>query len=499
MAVVGASAAAAVVLGTGASGTTGAGYEVRAIFDNVSGAVEGEDVKVAGAKVGAIKSLDVTPEKKAAVVLRIDEEGFAPFHKDARCTIRPQSLIGEKFVECDPGTGDSPPLDEIEDGEAGAGEHFLPLERTSAPVDLDLINDIMRLPYRTRLALIINEFGTALAGRGADLNEVIHRANPALRETDEVLKILASQNRTLARLAENGDRSLGPLARERAHVSNFIVQANETAQASAERRVQLEQSFQRLPRFLEELKPTMEDLGALSDEMTPVIADLGDAAPDLNRFILALGPFSKQSTPALDSLGDALKVGAPALRKTEPLLEDLTRFGKDANPLSKDLKALTVNFDKTGGIERLMDYIFFQVTAINGFDGVSHYLRAGLMANLCSAYSTAPAGGCNSNFTSQSSGASSQKTGDRLLDKLHAQLADGSSSNGSGAKPVKKDKKSSVDPFATLRALTDPRLNRERQSGIDNTTGGAREPAVGRYAPKAPEDQALDYLLGSGP
>jgi phospholipid/cholesterol/gamma-HCH transport system substrate-binding protein len=359
IAVVTASAVAALVLGVGASDDAGAGYEVRAIFDNVSGAVEGEDVKVAGAKVGSIKSLDVTPEKKAIVVLQIDEPGFSPFHADARCTIRPQSLIGEKFVECDPGTPAAQPLEEIPEGENGAGEDLLPLERTSSPVDLDLVNNILRLPYRERLALLINEFGTALAGRGADLNEVIHRANPALRETDKVLKILANQNRTLARLATDGDTALGPLARERARLSSFIVEANETAQASAERRTELSQSFERLPRFLEELKPTMRDLGLLSDEMTPVIADLGDAAPDLNRFILALGPFSRQSIPSLDSLGDALEVGRPALRRTEPLLRDLTRFGRDADPLSKDLKALTVNFDKTGGIERLMDYLFF--------------------------------------------------------------------------------------------------------------------------------------------
>ena len=201
-----ASAAAALVLGVGASDDSGAGYEVRAIFDNVSGAVEGEDVKIAGARVGAIKELDVTADKKAVVVLEIEEPGFAPFRDDAKCTIRPQSLIGEKFVECDPGRSDQPELEEVPDGEEGEGQAMLPLERTSSPVDLDLINDIMRLPYRERLAILINEFGTALAGRGAELNEVIHRANPALRETDEVLKILAGQNRTLAQLAATATR-----------------------------------------------------------------------------------------------------------------------------------------------------------------------------------------------------------------------------------------------------------------------------------------------------
>ena len=122
IAVVMASAATALVLGVGASDDDGAGYEVRAIFDNVSGAVEGEDVKIAGARVGAIKELDVTPEKKAIVVLEIEEPGFAPFRADAKCTIRPQSLIGEKFVECDPGRSDQPELEEVPEGEDGEGQ-----------------------------------------------------------------------------------------------------------------------------------------------------------------------------------------------------------------------------------------------------------------------------------------------------------------------------------------------------------------------------------------
>src|SRR3954471_17554630 len=129
----------AVVLGVGASDGRGSGYEVRAIFDNVAAAVPGEDVKIAGAKVGVIDSMDVAPGKKAAVLLRIDDSGFTPFHADAHCTVRPQSLIGEKFVECDPGTAASPALRQIRRGD-GEGQHLLPLAQTSSPVDLDLVN-----------------------------------------------------------------------------------------------------------------------------------------------------------------------------------------------------------------------------------------------------------------------------------------------------------------------------------------------------------------------
>src|ERR1043166_7742572 len=77
-------------------------YKVRAIFDNAGFVIPGEDVKVAGVKVGKIDSLDVTDDNKAVVVLDIQEKGYQDFRKDAECTVRPQSLIGERFVECEP-------------------------------------------------------------------------------------------------------------------------------------------------------------------------------------------------------------------------------------------------------------------------------------------------------------------------------------------------------------------------------------------------------------
>jgi len=78
-------------------------YFVRATFDNASTLVVGEDVKVAGVAVGVITDLDVTEEKQAAVTLRIDNTDFIPWKTDASCKIGSQGLIGEKFVDCQPG------------------------------------------------------------------------------------------------------------------------------------------------------------------------------------------------------------------------------------------------------------------------------------------------------------------------------------------------------------------------------------------------------------
>jgi ABC-type transporter Mla subunit MlaD len=210
-----------------ASDSGSGGYKVRAIFDSAFSVIPGEDVKVAGVKVGKIESLHVTPDKKAAVVLRIDKPGFGDFRQDASCIIRPQSLIGEKFVECTPtqprapGTDPPPPLDRIKSGE-GKGQYLLPVSNTQRNVDLDVINNIYQLPERQRLTIILNELGAGLAGRGEDLNQVIRRANPALMETDKVLAILRQQNQVLADLARDSDTVLAPLANRRTQVADFI-------------------------------------------------------------------------------------------------------------------------------------------------------------------------------------------------------------------------------------------------------------------------------------
>jgi ABC-type transporter Mla subunit MlaD len=479
---------------TGVSG----GYEVRAIFDNASFVTPGEDVKVAGVKVGKVKSLDVTEDKKAAVVLDITDAGFSPFHADAHCSIRPQSLIGERYVECTPGTGKTADLAKIPDGQKGAGQYLLAVVHTSSPVDIDLVSNIMRLPYRQRLALIINEFGAGLAGNGQALNTTILRANPALQQTDKVLGILAKQNRTLANLAADSDAVIAPLAAKRQRVSHFIVAANQTAQATAERSADIERTFQRLPTFLNQLRPTLVDLKSVSEQSTPVLADLHTAAPDLNRFTRELGPFSAAGIPAVKSLGRAAVIGRPALVKSLPLTRQLATFAKNAGPVGKNLVKLTTSLDKTGGIERILDYLFFQMTAVNGFDGVSHYLRAGLITNLCSAYATTPVGGCNANFTTQKpvtgAGVTANGKADQILAKTREAL---SADQAPAPKTGGKSTRNSADPFAALQSLTDPRVARQRNQSQRNASGAGRSTSPA-YGPQTGQDEALDYLLGSG-
>ena len=74
-----AAAGIVLVIGMGAGNDDQSGtYKVRAIFNNAFTVIPGEDVKIAGVKVGKISALDVTPDNKAAVVLdRADLEHVA--------------------------------------------------------------------------------------------------------------------------------------------------------------------------------------------------------------------------------------------------------------------------------------------------------------------------------------------------------------------------------------------------------------------------------------
>src|SRR4051794_9775341 len=431
-----ASAAVLVVLGTGASNDDQP-YQLRAIFDTAFSVIKGEDVKIAGVKVGKIEKLEVTPDNKAAVVMTIEKPGFTNFRRDASCRIRPQSLIGEKFVECTPtqprapGSRVPPLLPEIKQG-TGKGQHLLPVSNTERTVDLDLLNNIMRLPYRERLSILINEFGTGLAGNGPALRSAIRRADPALRETDKVLQILAEQNKVLASLARNGDTVLAPLAERRHQVADFVVKAGDVAQATAERDPELERTFQLLPRFLEQLRPTMVRLGSFADEASPVVEDLGAQAPALSRFAKALGPFSQASIPAVRSLGAASDVGLEAVPKTLPITKETRALAQAAKPLAGNLRATLESLRETGGLERFLDYLFFQGAAVNGFDSIGHYLRAALIVNTCTTYATTPVPGCAAKYNSAGAStrahAAAAPTGDKSLDdmnKIFARIAAG--------------------------------------------------------------------------
>jgi phospholipid/cholesterol/gamma-HCH transport system substrate-binding protein len=363
------------------------------------------EVRVAGATVGSISGLSVTKQNLAAVTLAIDNRDFTPFYANATCTIRPQSLIAERYVDCVPGTVGHARLEQIRRG-YGAGSYLLPVSQTSSPIDPDIVQDISQDSVRESLSVILDQLGTGLAGRGAALRTVILRADPALAQTERVFRILGSQNKLLAELATNSNRVLGPLAKARRSLANFVVQANRTAAASAQRSGDISKSIKLLPGFLKQLKPLMADLGQLASQGTPVMSSLGTSAGAVDSEFKSLIPFATQAQSALKNLGNAAQKSESSLVASQPLVNQLKNLGAAAVPSSTSLDSLLTSLKTTGGIQQLMGLLFYGASATNGYDAAGHYVRITPVVGSCNAYAKVPVAGCSAKFVASGAAAS---------------------------------------------------------------------------------------------
>lgn len=363
------------------SGPGGSGYLVRAVFDNSSFVIPGEEVKVAGANVGTIHSVQLTEQNKAAVVLQINSHKFIPFRTDAHCQISIESLLGEQYVQCSStqpraaGIGPAAALPAIGSG-PDKGQHLLPVQNTTAPVGFDLLQNIYRLPEAERLSLIINGLGAGLAGNGQELNAALLRADPALQQTDKVIAVLASQDRTLANLTDESARVLQPLAAQRAHLGGFIQHAGAVAVASAQEGQAIQQNLQDFPPFLKQLKPAADRLSNLAAQMTPALQSLESEAPAINASTQGLGPLAKASIPALKSLGNVAQRGETVFPAVNRVAGQLLKLATPLLPLAEDIAAIAQSFDDAGGIEDVMRFIYYYTGSVNGEDSLGHYIRS---------------------------------------------------------------------------------------------------------------------------
>jgi phospholipid/cholesterol/gamma-HCH transport system substrate-binding protein len=494
--------ATVVLLATSAGGGNGE-YKVRAIFDDAGNVIPGEQVKIDGVKVGTVTSVTPTPQAKAAVVLSISNAGFQDFRSDASCEVRPQALIGEKYVDCLPtrprveGTPLPPALKKVPSGQEGAGERLLPVQNTSSPVDVDLLGDISRLPERQRLTIILNELGAGLAGRGSDLKEVIRRANPALREFDRVLSILASQNHVLTKLAEDSDRALAPFARVRQRVADFLVQSNRVSQATAAHRGALARNLQDFPPFLRQLGPAMERLERFAEQTTPAFRNLNAAAPSISQAFTHLPAFSNSSTKFFESLGKTAKQSGPALVASKKLLGELKALGTPAKPFTENLASLFESLRDTGGLERIMDFIFLGAGAANGYDELGHFLRTEGVGTLCPKYAIEPGSACNAHLGTteapKATKASIPPGTGLVMERTIAVM--------NGATPAQAIAKYPGTPTAAEAPGSAPASGSANSSASNAQPVGGSTSGTTYYSPSAESSEAdgmlLNYLLGN--
>jgi virulence factor Mce-like protein len=388
-------AAAFVVAATGASnGSSARTYHIE--VDNSFGLVPGADFKVAGVPAGKIAAITLDRKTLHAVVtVTVTSAGFGQFHQDVSCETRPESLIGEYYVDCNPGT----------QGPVIKSGSTISVSHTQSTIPADLLLNTMRLPYRQRFSLIINELGAAAAARSGDLQSALRRAVPALTETDNLLNLLAGDSHTLQNLTRDSDSVITALANNNAQVARFIDMANRTSTATATQDNNLRLTFQNLPGVLEQLRPAMAKLGRTVTTNQPVLNNLNAASSQLNRLFTDLPAFSRSARPAIKSLGQASVTGRQAVIAAKPTVTDLNRFAKPTPELANNLSIVLRDLDTQkravekdprspggkgfSGLQALLGYAFNQALAINTFTPQSHVLAVDAFFDKeCSPYAT---------------------------------------------------------------------------------------------------------------
>jgi len=495
-------AAVALALLTGAAlvaaGCRGGGdkdtYRVDAIFDSAGFLTSGTDVRIGGAKVGKVADLKLTRDHKARVELEV-ERRFAPFRGDADCTIQPQSLISEKFVNCTPGTPDGRPLRERD------GVAVLPVANTHAPIDLDLLLNIFDRPVRERLTLLLSALGSGLAARGEDLNKTILRAAPALQETRRVLRVLDADRAQLKQLITDSDTVLASLAGGRDRIADFVRSTGSVAAVSGARRERLAESVRELPRLLTEARSGLSELTAFAKVGTPFARQLRASGPGVNQLVRELAPFAKRVTPTVRRLGLTARRARPALKDIAPQARRLNRFAKDLPTTAALASELTSSIRDRGVVEGLGNLGYYGATATARFDKHSHILPSYIILGPCAIWATSPAPECDAHYDASQTQraafwreqdakrAAARKTGERPDAKTPA-------AKPKPAAPATPEiPKTPVTPKLPSIPLPNvPKIIGDVLDTLGDTLKGKREPDK-QQQPANPVQDLLDYLL----
>ena len=275
-------------------------YSVHARFANAVNLGSNDFVEIHGVRVGRVGQL--TPAGGLAdVVLRIDDSGVK-LHDDATAALRLKSLVGESYVEVDPGTSSRP---ELPDGA------LLPLTQTHSPVQLDQVLNTLDPKTREALAGFLTQLGGGVRGRAGDVAALVRQSESTLGSTAATFNafdspqlgdllatltsdtgVLANRVNALSGTFRSGNGFLGALAPDTTNIQAVIVDAADTLNRFD---AVLHDRTTGLGNTLDELDAVTRNTSALADEARPIVDALSPELPNFPVWIKELTSATSQS------------------------------------------------------------------------------------------------------------------------------------------------------------------------------------------------------------
>jgi phospholipid/cholesterol/gamma-HCH transport system substrate-binding protein len=256
------------------------GYQLKADFVDADGIANASDIRIAGVYVGQVTEIRSVSGGLAEITFRVDKE-HAPMHQGTRANLRLQTLLGQKFIELDPGPNSASQLE---------ANSVIPSNKTTSPVDFDQFLSSFNKPTRDALSNLITELGTATDGRGQDINALLVDLNQLSVQSAPDLQTFA-------------DRS--------DHINNILINAADVTQNLSDNR---------------------EHLANVFTNLNTVLGAVAANDPGFRRFIhegnLSLGHGLTQLAGEQKNLNDTIRLLRPALAKANPTLEDATALSR---------------------------------------------------------------------------------------------------------------------------------------------------------------------------
>lgn len=154
---------------------------VSAIFTTATGIYEGDEVRVSGVKVGAVKTIE---PQGTTTKLVMDIDHGVPIPAEAKAVIVQQNIIAARYVQLTPAYRSDGPT--MPDGAE------IPVERTAVPVEWDEVKQqLMRLATElgpaggaestTSMGRFIDSAANALNGNGDKLRQTLNQLSGVAR------------------------------------------------------------------------------------------------------------------------------------------------------------------------------------------------------------------------------------------------------------------------------------------------------------------------------
>jgi phospholipid/cholesterol/gamma-HCH transport system substrate-binding protein len=258
-------------------------YQVNAVFDDATGVLNGDKVKIAGVDVGRVTGFEVA-EGRATLTLQLNAEIQVP--ENAIVEIKYRNLLGQRSVNILEPQG-SPTNELLEDGDT------IPASQTRPALDLDvLFNNLRPLIQSTNPEDINTVARTVLQifeGKEGDLGAI-------LGNLGDVTKELAG-----------GDGRLVRLVGDLRDVTDVLNGQSGNIQQGLEKFVELMQALDEVTPNLEQAVVQLDNLstkfhGVLERNRTNIREDLDDLATVLSLVEENLGPLDRATANLKDVL-----------------------------------------------------------------------------------------------------------------------------------------------------------------------------------------------------